>query len=195
MTRVVTGGLGFVYLLSLAAAAAAQAPEGRRGGGPGRGAPPPACTTLACDVQADWERTRDLIVGIANAMPEDRYGFKATPAQRSFGEQVMHIVQIDAFLLGALGGKTPRPEINMKATTKTDIMAALRQSFDWGAAVIKEFSDQQLVERVKSPPFLGPMSSRARIYYFSLQHSQDVYGQMVVYLRLNGLVPPASGGV
>ena len=187
--RRVTGILGLVVLLAGAAAIAVEAQ--RRGGGP----PPPNCTTFACDAQTDWDRNAFLLIGMAEAMPEDKYGFKSTPAQRSFGEHVLHIVQVDGFLLGTLGGKTPRPAINVKATTKAEIVGALRQSLGWGGAVIKEFNDAQLVERVKGPPFLGATSSRASILYYSLQHSQDTYGQMVVYLRLNGLVPPASGGV
>ena len=62
---------------------------------------------------------------------------------------------------------------------------------------MKEFNDQQLVERVAPPAFLGSSASRARIFYYSLQHTQDTYGQLVVYLRLNNVTPPASrrGGV
>ena len=85
----------------------------------------------------------------------------------------------------------------MKATTKAEVMAALRQSFDYGDAVVKEFSDQQWNGRVAPPPFMGPSASRLRLIYQSMQHTQDTYGQMVVYLRLNGVVPPASrrGGI
>jgi uncharacterized damage-inducible protein DinB len=183
--RQLTGVLGLVFVLAAAASTLAQAQ--------GRGAPPPACTTFACDVLADWERNAFTLIRIAEAMPEDKYNFKPTPAQRSFGEHVLHIVQVDGFLLGTLGAKTPRPAINVKATTKADIVAALRQSFGWGGAVMREFNDAQLVERVNGPPFLGS-STRARIIYYSLQHTQDTYGQMAVYLRLNGLVPPASAG-
>ena len=186
--RRVTGVLGLVLVLAVAAPMSARA-QGR-----GRGPAAPACATFACDAQADWDRTAALLIGIAEAMPEEQFGFKSTPAQRSFGEHVLHIVQVDGFLLGALGSKAPRPQINMKATSKADVVAALRQSFDWGRAVIKEFNDAQLVERVNGIPFLGP-SSRARIFYYSLQHTQDTYGQMVVYLRLNKITPPASAGV
>ena len=156
----------------------------------GRGAP--ACTTLSCDILGDWERTRTLVVGLADAMPEDKFTFKSTPAQRSYAEQVMHIVQTDVMLLGSIGAKTPAPMVNMKATSKTEVMAALRQSYDFGTAVIKEFNDQQLNERVKSLPFLGPTTTRIRVIYGSMQHSNDIYGQMVVYVRLNGITPPAS---
>ena len=153
--------------------------------------------TLASDILKDWQQQKTVITAIADAMPEDKFGYKSTPAQRTYGEQVMHVVQANGFLLGTLGGKTPAPAINMKATTKADVMTAVRQSFDYGEAVIKEFTDQQLNGRVAPPPFMGPSASRIRMLYQSMQHTQDTYGQMVVYLRLNGILPPASrrGGV
>lgn len=192
-----------VFTVASATMVVAEAPQGQgrqgRQGGQGRGRGPaaPACETLACDVQADWERTRALITAIADAMPEDKYSFKATPAERSYAEQVLHIASVDVRLLGTLGAKTTAPEINMKATSKADVMAELRKSFDYGAAVLKEFSDAHLTERVKSLPFLGPTASRVRVIYYDLAHTQDIYGQMVVYVRLNGITPPASdrGGV
>jgi len=173
----------------LVTAAGAQAPQGRGGG---RGPAAPAITSLSGDVQADWTRTRGLITGIVEAMPDDKFGFKPTPAQQSFGERVLHVATTDLFILQALGGKTPPPMINQKAATKAELLAALKQTFDYGDAVIKEFSDQQWVERVMPPAFLGPSASRLRIIYFDMQHSEDLYGQFVVYVRLNGVTPPAS---
>ena len=200
MQRVVTIFLGVTVLLATAQGAFAQEGRGQGrpgGGGPGRGPQGPPITTLAGDVQSDLDRTRELILALVNAMPEDKFSFKPTPAQQSFGERVMHIVQADGFLFTTLGGKTPAPAINQKATSKADILAALKQSYDWQAAVLKEFNDQQLVERVMPPPFLGSSASRVRVISYDLQHTQDIYGQLVVYLRLNGVTPPASqrGGV
>jgi len=198
MKHACTALLALICAVGVATSARAQAPEGRgegrgQGRGGGRGMPAAvACTTLACDVQQDWDRNRQLFVGIADAMPEDKLGFKPTPAQETFGQRVLHIVGIDVKLLSTLGGKTPAPTVNMKATSKADIMAALRQSMDYGAAVIKEFNDAQLTERVTSMPFMGPTTSRVRVIYFSITHSQDIYGQLAVYLRLNGITPPAS---
>src|SRR5688500_3923194 len=162
----------------------------------GRGGAPP-CTTVACDLQGDWDRNKARIAGIANAMPEDKYSYKSTPAQRTFAEQVMHVATIDVMLLGTMGAKTPAPKLNEKASTKADVLAELQKSQDFGTAVLKEFSDAQLNERVKSLPFLGPTVSRIRLAYFSISHGQDIYGQLAVYLRLNGVIPPASnrGGV
>lgn len=188
MRRGITLMLGSILLGVFATSAVAQGGQGGRGRGPAA----PACTTVACDVQADWERNRGLLLGIAEAMPEDKFGFKPTPAQQSFGERIIHVAGIDVKLLGTLGGKTPAPMLNMQATSKADVVAALRQSMDYGAAVLKEFNDQQLAERVMSLPFMGPTTSRLRVIYFSMGHSQDIYGQLAVYLRLNGVTPPAS---
>jgi uncharacterized damage-inducible protein DinB len=204
MKRAVTVLLGCLMVLVIAAGAYAQAPaaqgqgrgdgqgrQGGGGGGRGRGPAAPACTNLACDVQADWARSMRLLTTTAEAMPEDKWTFKTTPAQRSFGEHVMHIVQVDSKLFAGLGGKTPAPQINFNATSKADVLAALRQSLEYGQALVKEFDDQGLLERVNGI-FLGPSASRVRLINFSMSHSQDVYGQLVVYLRLNGVVPPAS---
>jgi uncharacterized damage-inducible protein DinB len=194
MRRGFTVGVGVLAVMLAAASAMAQERGGDQGRGRGRGAPAAtACTTVACDIQGDWEFNRQGFVGIVNAMPEDKFGFKPTPAQESFAERVMHIVNIDVKLLSTLGGKTPAPMIkNPKATAKADVVAALNQSMDYGAALLKEFNDQQLSERVTSLPFMGPTVSRLRVAYFSIAHTQDIYGQLAVYLRLNGVTPPRS---
>src|SRR5437667_79118 len=88
-------------------------------------------------------------------MPEDKFGFKPTPAQRSFGEQVLHVAQVNVMLLGALGGKTPAPMINMKATSKADILKASADSFDYGTALIKEF-DNTTIQGTVQAMFMGP---------------------------------------
>ena len=118
MHRVVTMFLGVTLLLATAQGAFAQAPQGGRGqgrpgGAPGaaRGPQGPPITTLAGDVQSDLDRTRELILALVNAMPEDKFGFKPTPAQQSFGERVMHIVTVDGFLFNTLGGKTPAERV------------------------------------------------------------------------------------
>jgi hypothetical protein len=165
----------------------------------GRGAPPaaPTITTLAGDVQADWAAQKEMFVSAADAMPDDKFDYKPTPAQQSYAVRIMHVVQANQLLAGLLGGKTPVPAVNMKAATKAEVMTALRQSMDYWDVVLKEFTDQQLNERVAAGGFMGPSASRLRLIYGSMQHSLDIYGQMVVYLRLNGIVPPASrrGGI
>jgi len=153
----------------------------------------PAAQTasLQGDFLKDWAGQKDLLAKIAAAMPEDKYGFKATPAQRSFGEHVLHIAQINVMLLQTFGSKAAAPQIDMKATSKAAAMKAMADSFDYGTAIIKEQTDQTMAGTIAGPPWMGP-STRARMVAFLIGHTQDTYGQMVVYLRLNGLVPPAS---
>jgi uncharacterized damage-inducible protein DinB len=147
--------------------------------------------TLASDLLKDWMQQESTMVAIAEAMPEDKFGYKSTPPQRSYGEQVMHVVQVNQMLLGTLGAKAPAPAINMKATSRADILQALRQSYDYGEAVFKEFNDATWVQPVMGPRFIG-QATRVRIANFAMTHTMDIYGQMVVYLRLNNIVPPAS---
>jgi len=160
--------------------------------------------TLATDLMKDWRAQKDTMMKIADAMPADKFDYKTTPAQRSYGEQILHVAGANIMLLRFLGGKTPAPPINtsdlkvfgLTAAAKPDVLKALSDSYDYGEAVLKEFSEAQLVQMVKGPPWISE-ATRAKMVYFTLGHTQDIYGQMVVYLRLNGIVPPASrrGGV
>ena len=109
---------------------------------------------------------------------------------RRFGRQILHVATVNLALLQTFGGKATPPAINAKATAKAEILKALSDSFDYGAALINEQSEAGMIEQVQAR-FLGP-SSRLRIAYFLAGHTWDIYGQMAVYLRLNGVVPPAS---
>ena len=81
---------------------------------------------------------------------------------------------------------------DLKATTKAGIIKEMDDSFDYGTAILKELTDQTMLQAAAMPPgFMGP-SSKARIFTFLIGHTWDIYGQMAVYLRLNGVVPPAS---
>ena len=153
----------------------------------------PAAQTasLKGDFVKEWTNNKDTLVKIANAMPEDKYSFKPTPAQRDFGGHVMHIAQINMMVLNTMKGAAPAPAVNMNAKSKADVIKAMSDSFDYGLALLNEQTDQTMAGSIQGPPWMGP-STRARIIAFLIGHTQDTYGQMVVYLRLNGLVPPAS---
>ena len=138
----------------------------------------------------DWTSMKDTIVKIANEMPEDKFGYKSTPPQRNYGEQILHIATVNVGFLRSLNGKATPPAINAKATSKAEIVKALADSFDYGTALINEQTSETMRQTVQAR-FLGE-SSRSRIFYFLIGHTWDIYGQMVVYLRLNGGVPPAS---
>ena len=142
------------------------------------------------EVLKDWTGMKDTMVKISNEMPEDKFGYRSTPSQRNYGEQILHIAGANVNFLKGLGGKATPPAVNMKATAKAEIVKALADSFDYGTALINEQTEDAMVQKVKAP-FLGD-ATRSRVYYFLIGHAWDIYGQMAVYLRLNGHVPPAS---
>jgi uncharacterized damage-inducible protein DinB len=139
----------------------------------------------------DWIEMKRTLIALAEAMPEERFSYKPTPEQRDFGQQVLHVATANVINLNFLRGKAAAPAIDRTATAKAAAIKAMADSFDYGEALLREQTDQSMFETVQTNQFLGP-SSRARVVYFLLGHSWDIYGQMVVYLRLNGRVPPAS---
>lgn len=157
---------------------------------PARAQSPP----LQAEALRDWTAMKDRMVKIADAMPADKFSFKATPAERSYAEQIMHVVIVDNQILRLLRTPATAPATNPNATSKDEVMKALSDSFDFGLAAIRQQTDQTMgqVEQVPQQlQFLGP-STRSRLVSFMLGHTWDIYGQMAVYLRLNGIVPPAS---
>jgi hypothetical protein len=161
--------------------------------------------TIASDLLKDWRAQKETMMKIADAMPADKFGYKPTPPQRSYGEQILHVAGANVMLLKFLGAKAATPlalvetdfaTFGLKMTAKPEILKALSDSFDYGEAVLKELSAASFGETMKGPPWIGE-ATRAKMVYYTMGHNLDIYGQMVVYLRLNGGVPPASrrGGV
>ncbi len=158
-----------------------------------------AAQSLAGDAVEDWQRMKQIMMGIAGAMPEDKFDYASTPEQRSFGEQILHVAGGNVMLLGFLGADATGPAVdptNLRTfgytvTSKADILQALSDSFDYGEAALREFDDASMQALANGPPFLGT-PSRVRLVYFVIGHAWDIYGQMAVYLRLNDIVPPAS---
>ena len=154
----------------------------------------PGGATVRGDLIKDWERQKTAMMGIADAMPEAMFGYKSTPAQRSYGEQVMHIASVNVQILKLVGGNVAPPSFDADSvTTKAQMLQALSDSYDYGIALLNAQTDASMSETIEAA-FLGP-SVRSRVFWFLLGHSMDIYGQMAVYLRLNDLVPPASRGV
>ena len=155
-----------------------------------------ACDNVPCEIQVDWLRNNGMVAVSAAAMPPEKFGFKPTPEQQTFGERVLHVASINLAILQSLGAKTPAPAINEKATSKDEILASLAKVTEYGTAVLKELKPDQLTTQRPSPEvmawFMGPKLTPQRAIYFPMAHAQDTYGQLVVYLRLNGIVPPLS---
>jgi hypothetical protein len=143
--RVLPGFLLFASLLS-AQTPAAKPQQQRAFMGP--------CANLVCEIENDWSRNNVMIYGLVGAMPEDKFNYKPTPAQQSFGERVPHVAQINLMLLQALGAKTSAPAVDPNATSKAASMAAVQRVGEYGLAVIRELGEQGLVARIDTP---GPM--------------------------------------
>jgi hypothetical protein len=96
----------FLVIPLLAAMLSAQTPAKQQG----KQAPAflGPCSNLICEIENDWSRNNAMLYGLADAVPGDKYGFKPTPAQQSFGERVLHVAQVNLMLLQALGPRLPR---------------------------------------------------------------------------------------
>jgi DinB superfamily len=139
-------------------------------------------------------------VSAADAMPEDKYSFAPTSGEfkgvRTFAQQVKHVAAVN-YMIGAsiLEEKPPVDPGSENGpdtmTSKADIMTFLKGSFGYLHKAAATINDQNAVGEVKSPFGSGKVT-RIGIGMLAVGHCFDHYGQMVVYLRMNGIVPPAS---
>jgi uncharacterized damage-inducible protein DinB len=130
------------------------------------------------------------IVDAAEAMPEDKFNFAPTQGEfkdvRSFAGQVKHLAQANYYFWGSFVGSSPEASAPIeKLTSKADIVKALKDSFALPHKAIDSMTPDNVFVITKSGT-LGGMTA------FGLAHMMDHYGQMVEYLRMNGIVPPAS---
>ena len=142
------------------------------------------------------------VVSAAEAMPEDKYSFAPTNGEfkgvRTFAEQVKHIGFANHLYFGPLMGETidtDSIEENLNGPaelkTKAEIVQYLKASFALGHRVISGINSENEVAPLPNPvtPYL---STRLAIAIIGSFHPKDHYGQMVEYLRMNGIVPPGS---
>lgn len=142
------------------------------------------------------------VVSAAEAMPEEKYGFAPTNGEfkgvRTFAEEVKHIGFANHLFFGPLMGETfdvknIQAESNGPADlkTKAQIVQYLKDSFALGHKALATISAENQVTVLDKPvlPFLNTRLAIANIATF---HPMDHYGQMVEYLRMNGIIPPAS---
>lgn len=147
---------------------------------------------VAGDLQKDWAAQKDTMVKLADAMPADKFSFKPKPELRTFAEQLTHVAGANVNFMRGIDPKVTAPTLNLKATTKEEVLKVLSDSFDFGSAVLKDKTDAQLsAAATDGPKFLLP-ATQARLIYRCMGHTWDEYGVMTVYLRLNDIVPPAS---
>jgi uncharacterized damage-inducible protein DinB len=141
-----------------------------------------------------WNDVGRKLIAMAEDFPEDKYDFKPTPAQRSFAEQLLHAAGANYFFTNlALGQKPPAEEDPKRDQykTKADVVAFVKKSFADGAAAIKAKGDKGMNDLMVDPF----AHQQTRVYDFAygfIEHCGEHYGQLVVYYRVAGLVPPES---
>jgi len=146
--------------------------------------------SLAKEIAASFQRASTEILDVAEAMPAEKYSYKPTPEISSFGEQLVHVAGItQRFVDSAKGTKTEAP--HHAATTKPEIMELLKKSFQNAQDMINPLTDAQLLEPVKFP-FGDRTVTRATFWQGPLYQIRNHHGQLVVYLRMNGIVPPTT---
>ncbi len=129
------------------------------------------------------------LIAMADKMSEEDYGFKPTADIRTFGQLIAHVADVQAAACGAASGGAKRIGAGQK-TSKADLVAALKQSFDICDAAWDGLGDAAN-DQVSFGPIKG---SKLAVLEFNTIHSDEEYGYMSVYLRLKGVVPPSSAG-
>ena len=134
------------------------------------------------------------VVAAAEAMPADKYNFVPTSGEfkgvRTFAQQITHIAEAQYFFFAGFGVKPAiDPKTISKLTSKDDVVKALKDSYAFAQQAMETITPENAFEKIAE---VDGADTRASIAAFGLAHTNDHYGQMVIYLRLNGIIPPAS---
>jgi uncharacterized damage-inducible protein DinB len=141
-----------------------------------------------------WNDVGRKLIAMAEDFPEDKYDFKPTPAQRSFAEQLLHAAGANYFFTNPVMGMKLPPAEDPKRDqfkTKADIVTFVKKSFADAAAAIKSKGDKGMGDLIVDP-FAHQQVRVSDMAYGLLEHCGEHYGQLVVYYRVAGLVPPES---
>ena len=154
---------------------------------------PAASPGAAKELLATWNREGGKLVTMAEDFPEDKYDFKPTPEVRSFGEHLLHVARFIRRVNAAARGETPAQEelTREKYKTRAEVAGVVKQAFADGAAIIEKTGPEGLTKEVKDP-FANRMVTLQSLWTGALVAAGEHYGSLVVYYRLNGIVPPAS---
>lgn len=157
-------------------------------------AAPKAAVSPSRALLDNWNDIGRKLIAMAEDFPEDKYDFKPVPAERSFAEQLLHAANANYFFINpAMGLKPPAEEDPKRASysTKTAVVEFVKKSFADGAAAIQKKGDKGLDDLVVDP-FANQQTRVSDVAWGLLEHSGEHYGQLVVYYRVAGLVPPES---
>jgi len=192
----------WIATLALACTLAAQAQSGQMGGmkmeTPAVGSP----VNPAKELNMMLSMFQAEFTGAAKAMPADKYDFAPKTSMipgskydgvRSFAAQVAHVIQANYFFYGAVGGMDPGVDLKAIAamTKKDDLVAALAACFAFAHKAVATITPENAFVAIKGA---DGMNTRASLAAFGVAHGYDHYGQLVEYLRMNGIIPPASAG-
>jgi uncharacterized damage-inducible protein DinB len=153
--------------------------------------PPDSPSKVVLDT---WNDVGRKLIAMAEDFPEDKYDFKPTPAQRSFAEQLLHAAGANYYFTNPVMGQKPPAGEDPKRDqykTKAEVVAFVKKAFADGAAAIQAKGDKGMSDLMVDPF----AHQQVRVYDFAygfIEHSGEHYGQLVVYYRLAGLVPPES---
>jgi len=139
-------------------------------------------------------------VSLADAMPAGRWTFAPTNGEfkgvRTFAQQVKHVACANYGFFNEVEHKEPPANCEAggpsPATSKAELMSYLRESFAYAGQVMRRLTPTNALDPVDGP--YGGKTTRLGISTLAVWHATDHYGQLVVYLRMNGIVPPASAG-
>ena len=150
-----------------------------------------ASQSVVKELVAGWQRAATDIIDVAQAMPEEKYGYKPTPEISTFREQLVHLASAtQRFIDTAKGTKSEAGHPNA-AMPKAEVVNLLKQTLQTGQEMLGSLTDAQLLEQVKFP-FGDRMVTRFTFWQGPLYQVRNHHGQLVVYLRLNGIVPPTT---
>jgi uncharacterized damage-inducible protein DinB len=145
---------------------------------------------LTANAKVQFGALSGFVVRSAEKVPEDLYSFRATPEVRSMAELFGHVADaMFAMCSTAAGTKPPRTGIEKVVTSKTALVAALKEGVTYCNSVYDGMTDQKGLETV--PFYFGP-TPRVSVLYFVVTHTYEHYGNLVTYMRLKNIVPPSS---
>lgn len=143
---------------------------------------------ISSGLKQSWDNIKNLLSKEADKMPQEDYGFKPTPELQDFGMRVSHIVGANMRTCGQLKGE--QKSVSLPAgSSKADIAAAMKQAWEECDAAFGALTDADAHTMINGR---GGQRSKLMVAEGMLEHSQEMYGYMAVYLRLKGIVPPSS---
>lgn len=150
-----------------------------------QGAPVRPDPTLRDALAAQWTQVTGKLITMAEEFPEAKYDFRPTPEVRTFADQLRHAAFWNVFVAKTLKGEEVDPSVNELSKSeypdKAAIVAALKSSAAEATVALKQQKET-------------PVAKIAGLMNTFTEHAGEHYGQLVVYYRLNGLVPPESRG-